>query len=374
MNGLRVAHIDDNITWRGGERQVLELMKGLRERGVENLLVCRSGSEIGARAEEAGIATVNLPLLGEWDIISAFRMRALFARRGNHIVHAHTSHSHTLALLALIGNQSCRLIVSRRVDFHLHSFFSRKWKYGRSVHRIIAVSDAIRRILMEDGVDPGRIVTIRSGFIPDEFRSAASLTNLRQELGIPDDTVVIATVAALAPHKAHGVLLKAAHLVIKRCQRVRFLLAGEGEQRPEIERTIRNLGLESTVVLLGFVPDIGRVYRAADIFAISSSEEGLCSSILDALFFRLPVVATSAGGIPELVSDGVNGLLAPVNDHVSFAAHLCTLIDRPDLREQMGMRAVPVLERNSIGQTVAKTLEVYRETVQNGTRERFMNE
>ncbi|MHB9030712.1 MAG: glycosyltransferase, partial [Candidatus Latescibacterota bacterium] len=135
-------------------------------------------------------------------------------------------------------------------------------------------------------------------------------------------------------------------------------------QRFEIERTVRNLGLEDTVSLLGFVSDVGRVYRAADIFAISSSEEGLCSSILDALYFNLPVVATSAGGIPELVSDGVNGLLAPVNDHVSFADHLCTLIERTEARKWMGMQSAPILERNSIARTVEKTLEVYREAIQ----------
>jgi glycosyltransferase involved in cell wall biosynthesis len=259
------------------------------------------------------------------------------------------------------------------VDFHLHSFFSRRWKYGKPVDRIITVSDAIRRILIQDGVDPGRIVTVRSGFIPDEFRMTGDGAGLRQELGIPDDAVVIATVAALAPHKAHGVLLKAAHLVARRHPRVRFLLAGEGDQRPEIERTIRNLNLENTVNLLGFVADIGRVYRAADIFAISSSEEGLCSSILDALYFRLPVVATSAGGIPELVSDGVNGLLSPVNDHVSLAEHLCTLIEHPDVRKQMGMRSASVLERNSIARTVDKTLEVYGEEVYDGQHERCMD-
>jgi L-malate glycosyltransferase len=360
MTDLRVAHVDDNLSWRGGERQVLALMEGLAAENMRNILVCRHRSELERRAVERGIEVHTLPLAGEWDFVSAMKLRSIVRREGIRIVHAHTSHSHTIALIALMGNRDCRLVVSRRVDFHLHTLFSRLIKYGSGADRIIAVSDAIRNVLIEDGVDPAKITTVRSGFVPGEFLESPA-RDIRSEIGISPDTAVIATVAALAPHKAHWVLLKAAHLVLKKHPDVRFLLAGEGGMRPEIERDIRNLGIERSVVLLGFVSDIGAVYRAADIFAISSNEEGLCSSILDAMHFSLPVVATKAGGIPELVQDGVNGFIVPVNDYRSFADRLNTLIENIELRKRMGIRSVPVLAENSIRFTVAKTLEVYRE-------------
>lgn len=362
MTLLRVAHLNDALSWRGGERQSLELMKGLRDRGAEPLLICRAGSEIGRRARSCGIETAVLPLLGEWDLFSALRIRRLIIRRNAAILHTHTAHAHALGLMALTGNRDCRLVVSRRVDFHLRGGIGRSWKYGRGVDRFIAVSDAIRNVLIEDGVDPARVVTVRSGFIPDEFRDGGG-ENLRERLGIPADAVVVVTVAALAPHKAHGVLLRAAARVARKHPGVRFLLAGEGETRPEIERDIRELGLEGVVILLGFVRDIGAVYRAADVFAISSSEEGLCSSLLDAMHFRLPVVATRAGGIPELISDGVNGFVVPVGDHVSLAERLCLLVEQDALRREMGAASVPVLERNAISRTVEQTLDVYRELV-----------
>ncbi len=362
MNKLRVAHVDDNDTWRGGERQVLGLMNGLRDRGVESLLVCRPGSEISRRAREHGIETAHLPLLGEWDVYSAVGMRALFVRRAVTIAHAHTSHAHTLSLFALLGNQTCGLVVSRRVDFHLNGGVARRWKYGNSVDRFIAVSDAIRNVLIQDGVKPERVVTVRSGFIPGEFDGQGG-TDPRASLGIPKDSAVIVTVAALAPHKAHGALVKAAHLVSRKHPHVRFLFAGEGEMRAEIERAVRNLGLESIVTLTGFLRDLESVYRAADIFALSSSEEGLCSSLLDAMHYRLPIVATRAGGIPELVADGANGFIVPVNDHFALADRLCALIESPDLRESMAIQSAAVLKRNSISQTVEKTLEIYREVV-----------
>jgi len=84
-------------------------------------------------------------------------------------------------------------------------------------------------------------------------------------------------------------------------------------------------------------------------------------------------VATGAGGIPELISDGVNGFIVPVNDHVSFAERLCMLIERSDLRKQMGERSGPVLEENSIARTVEKTMEVYEKLVKDGDNERFQD-
>lgn len=361
MRHLSIAHVDDSMTWRGGERQALELIKGLRRYDTRNVLICRPGSEISRRALDNGIEVVHLPLLGGWDFLSVLKMRSCLNREKIDIVHTHTSHAHTLAFFALRGMPACRLVVSRRVDFHLHSIFSRLYKYGKSVDRIIAVSDAIRRVLVEDGIDPDRVVTVRSGFIPEQFAGGDTGRDLRKETGIPQDAVVVATVAALAPHKAHCVLLKAAHLLAKRNPRIRFLLAGEGELRSKIERDIHNLGLEDTVKLLGFVGDVGAVYRAADIFAISSREEGLCSSILDAMYFSLPVVATKAGGIPELVSDGVNGFIVPVDNCAMFADRLDLLAGDAGLRAKMGRRAAPVLERNSIEETVAGTFEVYVE-------------
>jgi len=360
MRDFSIVHIDTQMSWRGGERQALELMKGLSRLGHRNVLICKESSEISRRALNAGIDVVHLPLKGEWDVLSAYRIRAYVKKEGIDIVHAHTSHAHTLGLMAVCGLSSCKLVVSRRVDFHVDGYLSRKLKYGGAVDRIITVSDAVKRVLVEDGVDKARIETIRSGFITGEFTGEYTRDDLRRELGIPGGAVVIATVAALVPHKSHNDLLKAAHLVVRKHPEVLFLLAGEGELRASIEKNIVNLGLEKSVILLGFVEDIEKVYRAADIFAISSREEGLCTSILDAMYFGLPVVATSAGGIPELVQDEVNGLIVPVGDYMQFAEKLEYLIENPERRSVMGARSKEILERNKMENTIENTLRVYR--------------
>lgn len=359
MKELIIAHVDTQPSWRGGQRQALELIKGLNSLGLKNVLFCRASSEISERAKDAGITVIHLPLKGEWDIVSALKLRAYIKREGVNIIHAHASHAHTICLLAVLGLSSCKLIVSRRVDFHVNNYLSRKFKYGASVDKIIAVSDAIKRILIEDGIDPGRVETVRSGFITGEFKESGTGIDLRKKLDIPEDTVVIATVAALVPHKAHNVLLKAAHHVVKKHPEVKFLFAGEGELKSEIEKNINNLGLKKYIILLNFVKDVSTVYRAASIFALSSNEEGLCTSLLDAMYFRLPIVATSAGGIPEIIKDEVNGLIVPVGDYMLFAEKLNYLIENPERRKKMGARSSDILQQNKMEQTIEKTFQIY---------------
>jgi len=363
MNEIKVVHIDTQDTWRGGQRQVIELIRRLTGRGVTNILACKPASEISRKAVELGIPVIHYPFHGEWDIVSAMKLRAYIKREKIQIVHVHSSHAHMIAIIALHKLRMCRLIVSRRVDFHIRSFFSRKYKYGAGVDKIIAVSDAIKRVLIEDGINPASIVTIRSGFVIENFAENSMTRDIRLELGIPRDATVIATVAALAPHKAHYTLIKAAYHVVKKYPDVIFLIAGEGEMRSQIERDIRSLDLQNSVKLLGFVDEVGAVYQAADIFAISSREEGLCSSLFDAMYFNLPIVATSAGGIPEIVMDNVNGFIVPVDDYISFANRLNYLIENVDERKKMGARSTMILKNNTIDQTVDTTLDVYREVL-----------
>jgi L-malate glycosyltransferase len=361
MNTLTIGHIDTHDSWRGGQRQVIELIKGLNKLGQRNILFCKASSEIAKKAHSLGIEVVTIPLKGEWDLLSAYELRSHVKKEKLDILHTHTSHAHTLALLALVGVNTCKLVVSRRVDFHIRTYFSRKFKYGNRVDKIISVSAAIKRILIEDGVDPDIIIPIKSGFVSGSFDNIDSGNSLRKQLGFSDDDTVVSTVAALAPHKAHYVLLKAAKIVLAEYPEIKFVFAGEGDLRADIERHIKSLELGDSVTLLGFVEDIGSVYNASDIFAISSEEEGLCTSILDAMYFSLPVVATRAGGIPELVQDGINGYIVPVNDHISFAEKLISLIESPEKVHKMGMRSTDILKQNTIENTILKTLDVYQE-------------
>src|SRR5262249_23387082 len=144
--------------------------------------------------------------------------------------------------------------------------------------------------------------------------ASAPTANLHQDLWLPRGAPVVGNVAALVPHKGQRHLVEAAALVVREVPDARFVIAGEGELRPALEQQIKSLRLEKHVLLAGFRPDAIPVHKAFDIFVMSSVTEGLGTSLLDAMACARPVVATTAGGIPEIVVDRETGFLVPPRD------------------------------------------------------------
>jgi len=171
-------------------------------------------------------------------------------------------------------------------------------------------------------------------------------------------------VAALVPHKGQRHFIEAAALVVREVPDARFVIAGEGELRPTLEHLVRHLHLEKHVILTGFRPDVLSLHKAFDVFVMSSITEGLGTSLLDAMACGRPIVATTAGGMPEVVQDGKTGILvAPRNDR-ALADAIVKLLKDPALRERMGTAGLALANaRFSAERMVADTLLVYHAVV-----------
>jgi glycosyltransferase involved in cell wall biosynthesis len=280
------------------------------------------------------------------------------------VVHAHDPHGVAMAALALSmsGARTPRplppLVAARRVDFHIKGNALSRWKY-RQVDCFICASDAIRRMLTADGVPESRAVTVHEGIDLGRV-DAAPKADLHAELWLPHQAPIVGNVAALVPHKGQRHLIEAAAIVIKKLPDVRFVIAGEGELRPVLERQIKEHRLEKHVFLAGFRPDILSVHKAFDLFVMSSVTEGLGTSLLDAMACGTPIVATTAGGMPEVVADGRTGLLVPVRDHEAMAGAIVRLLRDEALRARMGAAGeARVRERFSAERMVQDTLAVY---------------
>ena len=358
---LRIVHLSTARECRGGELQSLLLIKGLRDRDHENVLVCPPNTPLEEEARELGIIVHCLPLKGEVDLYSSFRLRLLLNRYCPHILHAHTSHAQLIGGLACIGSQ-CLNIASRRVDFHVKNSLSRWIKYRILVDGIIAVSEAVREILIRDGISPEKVVAIRSGCDPSRFNSIRGNGSLRNEFG-GDDAFIVLNVAALVGHKDHETLLRAAALVKDRYPQARFLIAGEGKLREKLAKLSSELGLEDIVKFLGFRTDIAELFSISDVLLHTSKEEGLGTSLIDALFMGLPIVATRAGGIPEIVKDGYSGFLVPVGDFHQVAKKLARLIEEHVLLKKLSEGARLSANSFHIDKTVEKTEEFYKEII-----------
>ena len=353
-------HIDTARTWRGGQSQVLTTLMGLRALGHRTLLVAHSEGELRQRAKE-GLDLVALAPKTEMDLTAAWRLSRIIKQLKPDIVHAHDPHGVAMAGLALsMSTQLVKppLVAARRVDFHLRGSSLSRWKY-RQVDCFLCASEAIRQMLIGDGVPAARAVTVHEGIDLGRVDSAPP-ANLHEDLWLPHQAPIVGNVAALVAHKGQRHLIEAARLVLPQVPDARFVIAGEGELRPVLERQIKDHHLEKHVLLAGFRPDVLSLHKAFDIFVMSSVTEGLGTSLLDAMAAGKPVVATRAGGIPEVVIDGETGFLVPPRDHDAMADTIVKLLKDDTLRHRMGKAGrARVQTIFSAERMVQETLRVY---------------
>lgn len=325
---------------------------------VPQLMLCARGSAMESYCRERGIDHVAARM--------ASRLNPLFARHvlrccrqlDADLVHTHDAHGHTAALVAarLFGNTS-PIIVSRRVDFPVRS----KRKYNDpKVRKIICVSEAIQRIMAEAVSDPSVLTTVHSGIDTRRFMAAGPFNKLRTEYQIPRDALLIGNVAALAPHKDYFTFLDAAKLLVEKKTNAHFVLIGEGALEKQLKDHAKQLGIASHVIFTGFRTDIPEVLPELDVFLVTSETEGLGTSILDAMACKVPVVATAAGGIPEIVQHRETGLLAKVKDAPDLAERVSEMIADEALRQVLVANASHRLRDFTKAAMARKTLEVYQ--------------
>jgi glycosyltransferase involved in cell wall biosynthesis len=360
---LRTLHIDTEHTWRGGEQQVFYLTTGLASRGHEVTIACQPGCPLAERARDAGIEAVEVRMRGEADFVAVLALRRLIRRRHFDIVHMHTSHAHTLGCAAAFLARRGRCIVSRRVDFGVAANLFSGFKYRHGVHRYIAISHAVKGILVEGGVDPALVDVVHSGIDLSRFEDVPA-SDLRREFAIPEGCPIVGNVAAMADHKGQRFLLDAVPHVLEAEPATRFFILGEGELRGQLEAQVRDLGIGEAVTFAGFRQDVPQWLRLFDVFVMSSHLEGLCTSVLDALAMRKPVVASDAGGLPEIIHNEETGLLVPAKEPVPLAAAIVRLIRDRDLGARMAARGRELVEREfSAGSMVEGTVRVYDEVM-----------
>jgi glycosyltransferase involved in cell wall biosynthesis len=363
-------HVDTARTWRGGQNQVLLTVNGLRAIGERAALVAHPDGELRRRAAE-GLELIPIAPHTEMDLTAAWRFARVLKRLSPDVIHAHDPHGVAMASLALSlasGSTQQRpmppLVASRRVDFHLKGNSFSRWKY-RQVDCFVAASEAIRQMLVADGVPADRTITVHEGIDVDHV-VAAPAVNVHEAFWLPHQAPVVGNVAALVPHKGQRYLVDAAHLVVQEVPDARFIILGEGELREHLEKQVREHHLEKHVFLPGFRTDVLGCIKGFDLFAMSSVTEGLGTSLLDAMACARPIVATQAGGIPEIVTDGVNGLLAPPRDAPALAQAIVRALKDPDLRQRLGKAGFDrVRARFTVERMVAETASVYQRLVNN---------
>ncbi|MDE2238167.1 MAG: glycosyltransferase, partial [Elusimicrobia bacterium] len=294
------------------------------------------------------------------------------------VLHAHSAHAAASAVLARALGGSARVVLHRRVDFPLGGGLSLRLKYRRA-SRVVAVSNAIAEILKRSGLDAGRISVVRDG-LPVDGREAAwagvsparfappsaperleARQAIARELNLPLSSPWVANAAALVPHKDQQTLIAAAVIVLLRRPDALFLIAGRGPEEEALLSSISRMGLLGKVVLLGQLEDTTLLLKAADVFALSSWGEGLGSVLLEAASCELPVAATTAGGIPELVRDGRSGLLCAPRSPEALAGNILALLEDRARARCLARRAREDLPRFGLERMALEMEKVYEQ-------------
>jgi L-malate glycosyltransferase len=347
--------VDSARGWRGGQNQVLLTAAGMVQRGHHALVACHRDGALLARAGAAGLDVRGLSFHGDLWPAAAWALRRMLREERPEVVHAHDPHALGAALLA--GGRA-PVVATRRVDFDLQGWPSR-WKYSRA-RRVVAVSRAVADVLVRSGLSPATLRVVYEG-VPDRPPRPGGREALRA-LGVPAEALVVGNVAALTGHKDHETLIDAAAQVVQSVPAARFVVVGQGELEGRLRGQAQDRGLGDRLIFAGFRDDLDRLLPAFDVFCLSSRQEGLGTSLLDAMCFGIPVVATSAGGIPEAVEDGATGRVVPPHHADALAAALVDVLEDARRRRTLGEAGRRrFCERFTADRMVEATLAVYGE-------------
>lgn len=356
---MRIVHLEAGRHFYGGARQVGYLIDGLARLGVENVLICARGSAIAHCELPAEI--VELPLAGDLDIGQTVKLERALRDFAPDVLHVHSRRGADLYGAWSARRARVPAVLTRRVTSAELRFWARL-KF-RGYRRIIAISTAVRDELERRfGVDPARIRLVASAVDTERFRPAGKATSIAVTLGLPAGAVVLASVAQLIARKGHDALLRAFAVLAARNPALYLICFGRGPLEAALTRRIESLGLTGRVRLAGFRDDLSELLPGCDLLVHPAEREGLGVAVLEAMAAGVPVVAARAGGISDVVEDGVTGLLVAGGDAAALAAGVERVLGDARLRAELVARARRKVENEfSIARMARATLEVYGE-------------
>ena len=365
-----VVHVITSIARGGAENHLVDLIRGQIELGwrVKVAFLKSFGERYWkGHLESLGVEVCDLELsrYGQWGPVR--KLRAFLDRVSPELVHAHMPPAEIYTRLALVGRKF-PLIISKHND---KPFVSQAWGglleqwCASRARSVIGISSAVTEYFARrwPGNLSARIVTVLYGLDPSPYEAvtAAEIAELRSEWGVSPDEILVGTVARLNAQKALHVMLQGFALAVaaRGGAKLKLVLVGRGELEADLRLLTNELALSDRVIFAGFRTDVPVVMRSFDIFALTSNFEGFGLVLLEAMAAGRPILATGVSAIPEVVADGVTGLLVPRQDQQAFADALTLLLD-PALRTRLGHAGMArVSEEFQLSIMVRRTLEIY---------------
>ncbi len=367
-----ILHLLDTDAFAGTERHVLELLTSLRELGVACVLGCRADSELLQRAKIAGLEAHSCwGGSGPWNVIKGIStVRRLVQKRGVRMLHAHNGRTSLTAACVSWLTGVKAVATQHFIHPQFTTYRGPKRAVASVLHNwvnhqlgsVLCVSQAARQSMLgREKISPSKLVAVPNGVSPLSVTSERERTEFRKQLGVSDSTTLIVSVCRLEPEKDVSCLLSAFALLRVNLPSVRLVIAGDGSQRESLQKQAEELSISQYVTFLGFRSDVATVTGAADVFVLPSPAEPFGLAILEAMSIGKAVVACNAGGPAEILSDGVDGLLATPSDPASLAEAISKMLRDPSARQQLGVQARETYERRFTSMIMGRnTLAVYQ--------------
>jgi glycosyltransferase involved in cell wall biosynthesis len=344
---INLMELRATYTTGGGPDKTVLLSAERHDRSIVNPVVVYlrdirdDNFQIRGMAEGRGFRFIEVLDRGKIDFKSIIALNRIVRQYEIDIIHGHDYKTDMLAYILALINPSVHL-VSTAHGWITNSLKSSvyKWLHLKVLKRfknLIAVSEATKRLMVASGIHADRIEVIYNGIDEVFWSRPDNGETLKNELGLPEDSMTVGTVGRISDEKDYYTFLKVAKTVTDKMDRIYFVIVGEGKEKEkdELIRYADKLGVRSKVFFTGYRSDLLRVYSAFDIFLMTSVTEGLPNTMLEAMSMGIPVVSTDVGGIPELVVEGETGFLFDVGDVRGISEKIMALIRDRGLLESM---------------------------------------
>jgi len=370
-SSMHVALFTDSNVFAGTERHILELAGALKEEGVAVSIACPSDSPLRRAAEEMQIGHIVIEKRGLLDIHAILHLWKLLATGKLDLIHAHNGRTALAAAVAGRVAGKGRVVATQHFIDPAHagrvgwragiSRAAHRW-VQRHTHHYIAVSHAAERAMIaRERSLAGKVSVVPNGISAPEAAALVPAREVRRELGIPADALLIVCVARLQKEKDVPALIAAMGQVAAQFPNARCVIAGEGEERAMLEEQIRGTAWSRQITLTGFRKDALSLINAADVFVLPSRAEPFGLVLLEAMALGKPVVSMAAGGPLEIVKSGETGFLVPPGDSAVLAGAIIALLRDPEMRRSTGTKGMLRYQQEFTARAMGRaTLDVYK--------------
>jgi glycosyltransferase involved in cell wall biosynthesis len=350
MDSKRILFVSSLRRFGGGERWMLDTAAGLRERGHDARLAARPGSVLAANAPARGIPLFTIEMRGDVDPLAITQFAGLMRRFQPQVVCPNLDREIRIAAASIRASRALRprpvrprLIPRRGSEFPLKDKRHYRLVYLFDIHKVIVNSEATKRTMVKDApwFPPDKAVVVYNGIDTTPYTQLALHRNalrvkLRNAIGASADAPVITLVGELNERKQQRVVIEAVPHVLEKFPGARILFVGEGDDRAALEAAVKERGLTQSIIFTGFRTDAAEIMMGSDALLLPSRVEGFGYVLVEAMAAGIPCIASNASSIPEIVQDGVTGILHAVGDSGAIAEAIVNLLSNPERARAMG--------------------------------------